>query len=292
MPTTLLAFLSLLVALIGIPSESRAWGQEGHSIVAELAERRLSKGAKEVLEAALGPGVSLASISSWSDDWRANGHNETKRWHFVDIDVSATRPYDPLVDCKHEEEGDCIVAALDRFTAIISDPNVSPSDKRAAVMFITHLIGDLHQPLHCSERDHDGGGNLFFVTFDGRKEDRKEAITFHSLWDSVLILERIYSWGTMVADIEASVMPGINAKIVAEGSFADWANECHAAGITAYSLLNEVPPKAHDKDYPLPLGTPYADATVQIMKLQLAKGGIGLARVLNTALGTGNSDAD
>jgi len=52
------------------------------------------------------------------------------------------------------------------------------------------------------------------VTFDGNKEDRKDAIILHSLWDSVLILEQIYSWGTMVSDIENSLVPGLNAKLV------------------------------------------------------------------------------
>lgn len=283
--------VKLLVCLIAaLPaSQALAWGQEGHSIVAELAQRRLSPTAIAALEKILGPGASLASISSWADDWRANGHNESRRWHFVDVDVDLTRSYDAQIDCKEEPQGDCVVAALERFTAVLADPSVSPVDKRPALMFVTHFVGDLHQPLHCSERKQDEGGNLFFVTFDGKKEDRKDAITFHSLWDSVLILERIYSWGTMVADIEGSIVPGLNAKLIAAGTFADWANDCHAAGVVAYNALNETPYQPHDKDHPLPLGTPYADATVGMMKSQLAKGGIRLARVLNDAFAAGSN---
>ncbi len=285
---SIITFLSCVLAALPA-SRALAWGQEGHSIVAELAQHRLSPEAISALDKILGSGVSLASISSWADDWRAAGHNETRRWHFVDVDIDAALPYDPQIDCKQEAQGDCVVAALERFTAVLADPDVAPIDKRPALMFVTHLVGDLHQPLHCSERKQDEGGNLFFVTFDGRKEDRKDAITFHSLWDSVLILERIYSWGTIVSDIEDSVMPSVDAKRLSEGSYADWANDCHVAGIAAYNALNETPYQPHDKDHPLPLNTAYADATVGMMKLQLAKGGIRLAHVLNDAFASSHN---
>ena len=83
------------------------------------------------------------------------------------------------------------------------------------------------------------------MTFDGKKEDRKDAITFHSLWDSVLILERIYSLGMMVPDIESSVVPGLNVKLISAGTYADWANDCHAACVIAYNALNETPYQPH-----------------------------------------------
>jgi hypothetical protein len=47
-----------------------AWGQEGHSIIAEIAQRRLTPQAAAVIEQLLGKGHSLASISSWADDIR------------------------------------------------------------------------------------------------------------------------------------------------------------------------------------------------------------------------------
>jgi hypothetical protein len=47
-----------------------AWGPEGHSIVAEIAQRRLSPDAVNMLATVLGRGHSLASIASWADDAR------------------------------------------------------------------------------------------------------------------------------------------------------------------------------------------------------------------------------
>ena len=67
-----------------LPNSALAWGQEGHSIVAEIAQRRLDKSAAERVTDALGANVSLASVASWADDVRES-RPETYNWHFVSI---------------------------------------------------------------------------------------------------------------------------------------------------------------------------------------------------------------
>jgi hypothetical protein len=81
-------------ALVG---EALAWGQEGHSIVAEIAQQRLSPPAAQMVQNLL-KGRSLASIASWADDER-DTHPETSGWHFVDIPLDV-ETYDPKRDCK------------------------------------------------------------------------------------------------------------------------------------------------------------------------------------------------
>ena len=260
------------------------WGQEGHSIVGELAQRRLTPDAMAAVSSILGPGVSLASVANWADDDRAAGHQETFRWHFVDIPATAGTRYDAARDCKLEPgQGDCVIAALDRLSKILADPTVSNADKRGPLMFMVHFMGDMSQPLHCSERDLDQGGNTYFVTFNGNKEKRPTAITFHSLWDTVLILERIFNWGAMVTDLESTTIPSMNAAEIATGSVVDWANECHDVGVSAYAALGPNSPRTATREQPFALAMPYADATHSMMKQQLAKGGIRLAQLLNNA---------
>ncbi|MCK1743743.1 hypothetical protein IVA80_23555 [Bradyrhizobium sp. 139] len=67
-------------------SSALAWGQLGHSVIAELAQRRLSPAARAKLKDLIGD-ASLAAISSWADDYKftLDGKN-THRWHFVDIE--------------------------------------------------------------------------------------------------------------------------------------------------------------------------------------------------------------
>src|SRR5689334_22957248 len=51
-------------------SQALAWGQEGHSIIAELAQYRLTPRAAAEVARLLNPGQSLASASSWAPDER------------------------------------------------------------------------------------------------------------------------------------------------------------------------------------------------------------------------------
>jgi hypothetical protein len=136
------ALLSLIVAA---PVQALAWGQEGHSIIAEVAQHRLSPGAAAEVARLLGPGRSLASVSSWADDIR-DERPETYRWHFVDMPLAETK-YDPDKHCKPTEKGDCIVAALERLK---KDLQCAPTNdqKRDALRFVIHFVRDIHQPLH------------------------------------------------------------------------------------------------------------------------------------------------
>jgi hypothetical protein len=73
-----------LVLAAGRAGQALAWGQEGHSIIAELAQHRLRPRAAAKVSRLLGPGHSLASIGSCADDVR-DQRPETYNWHFVDI---------------------------------------------------------------------------------------------------------------------------------------------------------------------------------------------------------------
>jgi hypothetical protein len=129
-----------------LPSQVVAWGQEGHSIVAEIAQRRLDAATFAKIQRVLASGVnnpvvSLSSIASWADDCRA-------RWHFVNIrDDHFT--YDPNADCKN---GACVVDAIGRFKWILADCSKPAADRLQALKFLVHFVGDIHRPLHAADR--------------------------------------------------------------------------------------------------------------------------------------------
>jgi hypothetical protein len=128
-------------ALVG---QALAWGQEGHSIVAEIAQQRLTPPAARMVGTLL-KGRSLASIASWADDERET-HPATEGWHFVDIPLDV-ETYDRTRDCKPDAlKGDCIVVELDRLTTSL---RCSIGDALIeALKFAVHFVGDIHQPLH------------------------------------------------------------------------------------------------------------------------------------------------
>jgi hypothetical protein len=169
-----------VVLLVLAPLEQAlAWGQEGHSIIAEIAQRRLDPDTLRKINALLGGEVSLASIASWADDYRAL-HRETAGWHFVDIPFDQS-VYDPKRDC-NPDKGDCVIHAIARFQAAVSDCSKPLSDRSEALKFLVHFVGDVHQPLHVETRfgadgKDDRGGNDVPVTFFGQKTN------LHALWD-------------------------------------------------------------------------------------------------------------
>src|SRR5262245_53366941 len=100
------------LVLLATPNRVWAWGQEGHSIVAEIADLNLSALARSQVNALLGQNASLASVSSWADDIR-DDRPETYNWHFVDVPKDADS-YDASRDCLDTSHGDCAIKAIER----------------------------------------------------------------------------------------------------------------------------------------------------------------------------------
>lgn len=259
-----------------------AFGDSGHSIVAELAQRRLSEKTLVAVADLIGPGTSLASLATWADDFKFTAAGtKTKRWHFIDIDIE--KP-DPAHACTLDvNEGDCIVAALKREIAVLSSKTAGHTARADALKLVVHLMGDLHQPLHCAERNGDGGGNGLAVTFQGEGPDNKPRtadVSFHQLWDETLISAHSFSWGSYVAELETTVMPGLMPGGLQGDYVSAWANECHQAGVEAYRLLPPAPASGRTV-----IDESYQKQVQPILNRGLTLGGMRLAEVLNETLG-------
>jgi hypothetical protein len=148
-----LVVLSVIFAC-NCSADAFAWGEEGHSIVAEIAQRRLSSNAAQAITRILNPNSSapdyttptLASISTWADEVRYDGNkpNETYNWHFVDIPRLNTR-YDPKSECpkEHPEWGDCVINELARLHNELRCTTGEPQQK--ALKYAVHFVGDIHR---------------------------------------------------------------------------------------------------------------------------------------------------
>src|SRR5262249_55382139 len=98
------ALATALAVMLALPlgGNALAWGPEGHSIAAEIAQQRLTPQAALKVQGLLG-GRSLASIASWADDVR-DQRPGTAQWHFVDIPLDVNQ-YDPASVCKASADG-------------------------------------------------------------------------------------------------------------------------------------------------------------------------------------------
>ena len=168
--------LTLLLLLV-VSNTAFGWGQTGHRTTGAIAEHYLSTDAKLAIDKLL-PNESLAEASTYADEMRSDPsvfwQKTASPWHYVT--VPAGKSYS---EAGSPSQGDA-VTALKRFRATLRDKNASLADKRLALRFTIHLVGDLHQPLHAGNGT-DRGGNTIKLTYFG------EPSNLHTVWDSAMI---------------------------------------------------------------------------------------------------------
>jgi hypothetical protein len=243
------------------------WGPEGHSLVARLAAARLTPAAAARVQEILGPGNTLASISSWADQVR-RGRADSGPWHYIDIPID--KPHiDMARDCP---KGACVVAKIEDFQKALASPDTTPEARKEALMFLVHFIGDMHQPLHCSDNK-DKGGNDVRLQFFGKPGN------LHSTWDGGL-LGRMGTEDEMFAKLNAQLTPG-SAKKWSKGTVENWADQVHKLSMkVTYGKL----PKAPSDGGPIVITEQYEKAARPVIDEELEKAGARLAYVLNTTL--------
>jgi hypothetical protein len=249
-----------------------AWGGDGHQIVALIAEERLTPAAQSGIHELLGKDtdISDAEIASWADNIRRE-KRRTAPWHYVNIPT-----IQPSFDKKRDgKDGENIIDKISEFEKVLADKTESKEKRAEALKFIVHFVGDVHQPLHCADRNGDKGGNGRLVFF----LERQKAVSLHQCWDSLILLNR--KGKIRVADYAESLNSKISttqAEKWSKASPEDWANESHRVAIE--SVYAEVP-----ADGPPPKLTPeYLDKSSRAIDEQLEKAGVRLAEVLNRAL--------
>lgn len=250
-----------LVLCAALPAS--AWGPEGHDLIARIAEAQLTPEVHAKVLAILGPGVTMVSVSSWPDEIRRE-LPETATWHFIDIPIDQKR-LGMTRDCLN---GNCVVQKIEDFEAVLRDPNATPVQRREALMFVIHFIGDMHQPLHSSD-DKDRGGNAKRVVFEGRNTN------LHSLWDGVL-LGKIGTENDLFPAWSAD--SARHARKWDKGTPADWAEQSHKLAVKiTYGKL----PKLADKTQPYAIDSAYAKQAEPVIREQVEKAGARLAWALN-----------
>jgi len=191
----------------------------------------------------------------------------TAPWHYVDIPTTAEK-FD------RKRDGNNVIDAINAQLKVLSDKK-APREKRVeALKFVVHFMGDLHQPLHCAERDKDKGGNGRLVFYSGQHR----AVNLHAVWDTWILRDMMGK--KRVADYAdtLSVITPSQKKEWVKGNPETWANESHRAAI--YVAYKDVP-----ADGPPPtLSKAYIDRATPVVAEQIKRAGVRLAQVLNAAM--------
>jgi len=256
-----------------------AWGPEGHILVAHIAETQLTPAVRARVAEILGPGKTMESISSWADQIRGQ-RRETGPWHYIDIPID--KPHlDMARDCP---KGECVIAKIEQFAVVLKDPASTADQRREALMFIIHFVGDMHQPLHCSDNN-DHGGNETRVVFANRPGN------LHSLWDGRLL----QGMGTEEALFAKLEREAEHHRKWGKGTVRKWAEESHkAAQKVVYGKLPKAPKtlpsttatasSALPPAPPVTVDSAYERKADPLIAMQIEKAGLRLASLLNATL--------
>ena len=313
-----------LVLFAMLPTFLFAWGGIGHMTVAYVAYQKLTPAAKararELLklnpdyanwEKQIPAGTAaddhdrmifmIAAV--WADDIKGNpqysddgtdggntpagaqsaqniGYSDLLRhkyWHFVDTPFSPDQTALPAVPAPNAQTQ--IVA----FRAVLAS---SQSDelKSYDLVWLLHLVGDIHQPLHAVNRitkanpKGDAGGNRVKLFGDA-------ASNLHSYWDDLPGFECKFCNDKVQCVNRATVLGrSLQAAPVKDGRNIDTAAWIRESFELARTKVYRDPIGADDQLYTIVPGSPYETEAYKLALARVALAGARLAQVLNDEL--------
>lgn len=250
MKKTTLLFLFVLIsgkAMFG-------WGDKGHKIVSEIAEKCLEKSIVDSVNFYLGK-MTFQEASVWMDAMRSdNSYNYMKPWHYINVEKDAT-----YVKTKEEN----VVNKLDECIEVLKNRKKhTHSEINMALKIIFHLVGDIHQPLHNGYAN-DKGGNSVDVDFAGQQSN------LHKVWDSGIIEKgKINLSDCLKMANELGLKEG---KELQDVNVTKWMLESRELLPGVYAFEKGIITQA------------YIDKNKPIVEKQLVRGGIRLAAILHQA---------
>lgn len=292
-------------ALLLILSSASAWNDKGHMVVARLAWNKLSPDERTAIVKVLEKHPHYNDFlkakrpetyshdewvflraATWSD-WVRSGSGKSytiPKAHYINISFvqpgsTVTPPGDDPVN---------IVQSINDFTKKASNGG-SREDVAVATTWVFHLVGDIHQPLHCFTLYNsdfptgDRGGNRALARL--RPDERR--IQMHSFWDGLLgkSTSRSSILGT-VDEVEklAKDNPALAKDLTDHTTTQSWAQESHVLAKKVAYLDGKLKPANNDDDLngaaiPL-LPNDYAEVAGDTARYCVAKAGQRLATVL------------
>ncbi len=270
-----------------------AWGDDGHEVIALIAQSRLDAVVRTKIDALLAAdpdtltAPTLAAAATWADKFRDSNRNgarqNTRVWHFVDLEITGPdldracfgHPVLPTgTPASNGPAQDCVVDKIDQFATELDSPSTAAAERIVALKFLLHLVGDLHQPLHASD-DHDRGGNDKRVSAAGMRSE-----TLHHYWDTEFV-DQLGGNPQQIAELLIPRISASDARAWAQGTPADWAMDSYkVAKDDAYGRLPA--PNARGK---YRLTNDYVAMADRDVATQLSKAGVRLAVMLNRVFG-------
>lgn len=240
------------------------WGMTGHRVIAEIAQKNIKKSTEKKVNFLLND-LPMAYWSNWADFIKSDKTGKwdhTHVWHFVNAPGNLSKQdYVAAIKSTSQES---LYSAIPRLFDILKSKTSSVEEKREALIFIIHLVGDAHQPMHVG-REEDLGGNKVTLSWFGAPTN------LHAVWDSRLVDYEKYSYTEYAYILNKASKE--EKKALRKGSLEDWLYESHELANELYSSVN-----IDDN-----LRYEYSYKYKTVMESQLLKAGLRLAAILDMA---------
>jgi hypothetical protein len=170
------------------------------------------------------------------------------------------------------------LSAIQVELAYLHSSSVEDEAKLAALKFLGHWVGDVHQPLHVSFEDDKSGNN---IALNGECRGN-----LHAAWDTCLVVKAV---GTDVGAAATDLMKSITPAKIEEWRHLvpiGWANESFV--IAERAQTKYCVQHGASCDLPAPakvtIDAAYVQANTPIVREHLQKAGVRLAHALDAAL--------
>ncbi len=299
-------FLALAVLACWV-SNASAWDAFGHMLVGQVAYEHLTPQAKAGVEKSLaafnaknGTDYTFVTMGCWMDDIRGKTKKYTT-WHYIELPGNLEAEPFPVAWQVNA------LWAIRLCSDIIRDKRTDPGvDKDQALVMLSHLVGDIHQPLHATSLNGDAGGNKVVVPniVDAKVEVFPHWKNLHYFWDTAY--RRVFRDGKVGEGyseppyVMEDPLPGHAAaqpaareqstelqkthqseKFPRGGEAESWVRESHRLGlIEAYQKLPGGP-----NANPVELDQAYVDNARELARQRLVQAGLRFADLLNELYG-------
>jgi hypothetical protein len=183
------ARLSLALLLTCFSISTFAWNALGHMVIADIAYLNLTPAAQKKVDNLVSmlnqeyPSMKMfLNIAYWPDSIRSQRIETFTHWHYIDNPLT----FDNTPTTAAIVDTDNAVWAVNTIKMVVRNDSANQYDRARFLSFLTHIVGDLHQPLHtvslvaANHPTGDRGGNDYHVKINGKK------VALHKIWDSGL----------------------------------------------------------------------------------------------------------
>ncbi|MEG3179153.1 S1/P1 nuclease [Sphingomonas sp. LT1P40] len=278
---TLLAAVALLASLVSTPA--LAYWEYGHETIASIAYKNVKPETRRAIDRLLArqalletptcPAKTIEQASVWADCIKPLGprFSYAYNWHYQNVNIC--KPFTLKGNCP---DGNCVSAQIERDVKLLQDKGVPAREKVMALAFLVHFVGDLHQPLHAGDKG-DLGGNRARSDYGIYGPER---LNLHSIWDGWLAERAISTPPPVIVAYSAE-----EKLLTGAGTVEDWSRENWQVAHKAYAAAYGGDPCRADLPERGKLDDAAIEELVPVLRLQVQRGGLRLARLLDEAFG-------